>query len=36
MPLQLYDHSSTTEFRDEFGVDGEFDHSFGGSMHLKI
>ena len=32
MPLQLYDHGSTTEFRDEFGVDGEFDHSFGGSL----
>lgn len=37
MPLQLFDHQSMTELRDGFGVDGEFDHSFGGSLeHFGI
>lgn len=32
MPLHLFDHHNTTELRDEFDVDGEFNHSFGGSL----
>ena len=32
MPLHLFDHHNTTELRDEFDVDSEFNHSFGGSL----
>ncbi len=36
MPLHLFDHHNTTELRDEFDVDGEFNHSFGVSPNHQV
>jgi len=32
MLLHLFDHQSTSEFRNKFDVGDEFDHSFGGTL----